>query len=639
MNPAIGWYDVVAAPRAQARSQEPAAPYQSRRVSSVDASSGAVVDFVLVPATGSIRGQVASADGSSLFCALGPGQAEQPGAALFLQTFGVPPSDDPLADLAMLSEDDGRFTIPSLATGSYRLTVTASGQASATRSVIVSTGHADLGVLTLGGAASVSGSLRLPDGSPAPDEEARSIAAVTADASEFIYGSLTRDESARSVNGYKIGGLRAGRSYRIVVLSASGEAFSPAEASAVVLESSVSARRLDLVVRPFAPSVSVRARKSGTRFFVDFLFGRPLRDRVEGDDDPSLIVATVAARGTLSDFSMSSDRRKVSVAYEPGVGESSFTLRARAFAAAYDYDAESSGLREHVAVATVTLFAAESGEHRAVIANSVGGALLVEGDAGRVSVPRGAFLVDASSSVVVTLRRAPTQVRASGLPATLAAAAAASLEGGLVPLSDFYEVEVSSGVSSTLGRPAQLTLVYSSAAADPTTLNVYWYNPASGQFVLQPDAFGRSPLLDEAARTLSVHVGHLSTFVVFDSAVAAIGGTAHSGELEAYNFPNPFDLQVKIVTTIHGAGVQSVRGTMIRVATAAGDSGEGKLRVFDASGRLIRTIDLGTLSSGRSYYQGWDGRNDAGLDVASGVYIGQIQVGRRRKNFKMAVLK
>ena len=33
------------------------------------------------------------------------------------------------------------------------------------------------------------------------------------------------------------------------------------------------------------------------------------------------------------------------------------------------------------------------------------------------------------------------------------------------------------------------------------------------------------------------------------------------------------------------------------------------------------------------------GRNDNGSDVASGLYLGQVEVGGRRKTFKMAVLK
>jgi hypothetical protein len=185
-----------------------------------------------------------------------------------------------------------------------------------------------------------------------------------------------------------------------------------------------------------------------------------------------------------------------------------------------------------------------------------------------------------------------------------------------------------------------MTLSYTTATANPATLNLYWYNPASNSYVLQPDALGGAPLVDPIARTVTVRVPHFSTFVLLDASAGVIGGAAFSGaQLEAYNFPNPFDLQAKTVTTIHGAGTQGVRGTMVRVSLPADLSGSGTFRVFDATGRLIRSIALGALSGGQTYYQGWDGTNDSGRDVASGLYIGVVEVGGKRKTFKMAVIK
>ncbi len=193
---------------------------------------------------------------------------------------------------------------------------------------------------------------------------------------------------------------------------------------------------------------------------------------------------------------------------------------------------------------------------------------------------------------------------------------------------------------TALARPAALSLAYSTSVANPATLNLYWYNAAAGTYVLQPDVLGGAPVVDGSARTVTVRVNHFSTYVLLDSAAGAIGGSSFGGgDLDAYNFPNPFDLSVKTVTTIHGGGAPTVRGTLIRVSVPPGLSGGGTLRVFDVTGRLLRTIDLGSLSGGQVYYQGWDGRNDSGRDVASGLYLGQVEVGGRRKVFKMAVLK
>jgi hypothetical protein len=631
LSPSTRWYDLTASGPAHA----------AARVSSLDVSSGAAKDFALAGAPATMIGRIVSSDGSPLVSALGGAAVEAPGAALFLQRAGVLPADDPLADLALRTDPDGRFSIPSLATASYRLTVAASGQAGLTRSAVVAGTLTDLGTLTLGGGGSISGSLRLPDGSPVPDDELSAVAAVTPDLSEFIYGSVTRDAAARAAVAYKIGGLRPGRTYRVLALTPDAGATAPPEASAVVLTSTAEARVQNLVVRPPAPSVSARARRAGTRVTVDFQFSRPLRARSASDDDASLVVTTAAAAGVLSGWRMSSDRRHVDVDYDAGVGESSFTLRASAPTSALDYDAaDPAAPRELVASATAAFFTGEASALSASVANAVGATLASEGDAGRVVLPRGAFAVDASSAVTVTLRRAAVAsgVSAASLSPALRSAAAA-LPATLPAQSDFYEIVLPAGVPSTLARPAQLTVVYSSAAADPSALNLYWFNPGSGQYVLQPDALGSAPVRDAQARSITFNVGHFSTFVLLDSAAGAIGGSAHGGDLEAYNFPNPFDLQIKSVTTIHGAGAQTVRGTMVRVGVPPNLTGPGKLRVFDVTGRVIRTIDMGLLAGGQSYYQGWDGRNDDGRDVASGLYVGQVEIGSKRKSFKMAVIK
>jgi hypothetical protein len=206
-------------------------------------------------------------------------------------------------------------------------------------------------------------------------------------------------------------------------------------------------------------------------------------------------------------------------------------------------------------------------------------------------------------------------------------------------LSAFYDIMLPLGVRTALVRPAQLSLQYAEGA-DPSRLNVYWYNPAANAYILQQDVYGAGAAVDTLNRTVTIHVDHLSTFVLLDSAVAAISGNPFGGsEIEAFNFPNPFDLSVKTVTPIHGAAAQNVRGTLIRFTLPAGMNGQGTLRIYDVTGARVRTMDLGALSGGLYYYQPWDGRNDSGRDVASGVYIGQVQACGRSAFFKMAVIK
>ncbi|MDD5658345.1 MAG: FlgD immunoglobulin-like domain containing protein, partial [Elusimicrobia bacterium] len=184
-----------------------------------------------------------------------------------------------------------------------------------------------------------------------------------------------------------------------------------------------------------------------------------------------------------------------------------------------------------------------------------------------------------------------------------------------------------------------LSLAYSTGV-DPAKLNVYWYNAAANAYILQQDVTGAPAAVDAVNRTITISVNHFSTFVLFESGVAVISGGAFSGgDIEAFNFPNPFDLSEKTVTTVHPAANYSVRGTMIRAALPIDGGGGTVLRIYDVAGRRVRTIDLGRLNGGAYYYQPWDGRNDAGRDVADGVYLGVLSSGGRHKTFKMALIK
>jgi len=67
------------------------------------------------------------------------------------------------------------------------------------------------------------------------------------------------------------------------------------------------------------------------------------------------------------------------------------------------------------------------------------------------------------------------------------------------------------------------------------------------------------------------------------------------------------------------------------------------VRIYSASGQLVRTLELGHKSAGiyasssKSAY--WDGRNEAGESVKSGVYFYSIQAGRFTDMRKVVILK
>jgi len=76
--------------------------------------------------------------------------------------------------------------------------------------------------------------------------------------------------------------------------------------------------------------------------------------------------------------------------------------------------------------------------------------------------------------------------------------------------------------------------------------------------------------------------------------------------------------------------------TLIRFAVAS--PGWVELRVYDVVGRPVRKLAEGTRAVGR-YEVTWDGRDDDGVSVASGVYMYELRAPGRVESKKMVLLK
>ncbi|HEX30084.1 TPA: T9SS type A sorting domain-containing protein [Candidatus Poribacteria bacterium] len=70
---------------------------------------------------------------------------------------------------------------------------------------------------------------------------------------------------------------------------------------------------------------------------------------------------------------------------------------------------------------------------------------------------------------------------------------------------------------------------------------------------------------------------------------------------------------------------------------------EVTVRIYDPSGRLIRRLTLGRKEAGAYVSKGravrWDGRNERGERVASGVYVVELSAGGRRFTRRIAIIK
>ena len=67
--------------------------------------------------------------------------------------------------------------------------------------------------------------------------------------------------------------------------------------------------------------------------------------------------------------------------------------------------------------------------------------------------------------------------------------------------------------------------------------------------------------------------------------------------------------------------------------------GSVDLAIFDVAGRLVRELYPGTVLESGAHEIAWDGRDSAGQELPSGVYLARLRAGAMRKQHKMLLLK
>jgi len=216
--------------------------------------------------------------------------------------------------------------------------------------------------------------------------------------------------------------------------------------------------------------------------------------------------------------------------------------------------------------------------------------------------------------------------------------------GGANPLSSFYSIFLPAGIRHQLKQKADLTLSYTLliSTTDPNSVNVWFYNATLGRFVLE----NTNRRLDTVNKTVTVSVDHFSTFVVLDSTpIVSVAGGFSTSEIVVANFPNPSDCvihsNIQRNSTLFGSGGTHApfSGTMIRTSLPTGAADHLKYNIYNVAGEKVRTIEQGVVSGGMTHYTPWNCASDGGGTVSSGIYIGEVVWGGRRKYFKIAIIK
>jgi hypothetical protein len=163
-----------------------------------------------------------------------------------------------------------------------------------------------------------------------------------------------------------------------------------------------------------------------------------------------------------------------------------------------------------------------------------------------------------------------------------------------------------------------------SSAADFDYFSIYGGNV---------DAFGSAVLVDySVAPTLDVSASPYAYYYVTATdfsgnegkpakvhAPSGVGGTPSSFVLSVSNYPNPFNPSTVVKYTVPARGIVSVR-------------------IYHASGARVMTLFNGQREAG-AYAVQWDGRDERGQSVSSGVYFARIEHSGRVRTKKMTLLK
>jgi hypothetical protein len=114
--------------------------------------------------------------------------------------------------------------------------------------------------------------------------------------------------------------------------------------------------------------------------------------------------------------------------------------------------------------------------------------------------------------------------------------------------------------------------------------------------------------------------GHTDTPVPGGTPVEGAGGSQTPADFTLLqNSPNPFNASTEII---------------YRLA----DDGPVSLRIFNTLGQQVRRLVAGRQAAGE-YSIVWDGRDEAGQELSSGVYVCAVEAGAHRASRKMVLLR
>ncbi len=168
----------------------------------------------------------------------------------------------------------------------------------------------------------------------------------------------------------------------------------------------------------------------------------------------------------------------------------------------------------------------------------------------------------------------------------------------------------------------ELLASYDGSPITGATIGQKTLNPDSVEVGVVLSGFGLRDLRDDDTDGISDRVTYLAQVLAWlgQSVGAPTTTTSPRSTRLAQNYPNPFNPTTTIEYSL-------ARTSHVELA------------IFDVTGRRIRTLVNGVQRPGEVAPQVWDGTNDGGVAVASGVYFYRLSTPEFTRTRKMVLLK
>ncbi len=214
---------------------------------------------------------------------------------------------------------------------------------------------------------------------------------------------------------------------------------------------------------------------------------------------------------------------------------------------------------------------------------------------------------------------------------------------------DAFVVDDSAGNDNGLAEPGEtlsiaLTLANDGAVAATGVTGTMTAEEGLAEILDGASVFTDVPVSGSSSNAADRFVIELSNAI--DDTVVTLWALVEAND-GAYSVPVRCDLHINLSATgvpdapltfavLHASPNPFTETTTL--ALALPEAAQVTLAVYDVAGRLVRYLDRGLLGAGRHLLR-WDGRDESGQAVGSGVYFMRVRAGDRVEDRKAVLLR